>query len=31
MVPGTKYDLWDSGHAGLQRPEGISFLPEEDR
>lgn len=31
MVPGTEYDLWDSGHAGLQLPEGISFLPKEDQ
>lgn len=31
MAPGTEYDLWDGGHAGLQFLEGISLLPEEDR
>lgn len=32
MAPGTEYDgLWDGGHAGLQFPEGVSLLPEEDR
>ena len=31
MAPGTEYDTWGGGHAGLQFPGGMSLLPEEDR